>query len=595
LQVFAECFRPILASFESRLESIHSSKPSGPCKGSLESICTVYESTLQFLSLAYESIAGGWLDMVETNLIAGQDGISLYNDLQAVFLRVASPFTSYQKHLPELETKHSGAATQAIAKDVRQAVGGVSSSSSSADGSALETLQHASERLQELSSLIFPLAEGAVARFELLNGGYAATKALSSVDKLLSGQAGELAIAIHTLSTAMTADEKQLADNFDEQHVLCALEVLKVAGSFRRDMRSFETKSRVRLGVLRERMASHSARAIQVQEASLKTAPKTGLGSFVLPDSLSVVEIDSFLTQTVCDDTDVDDTSASYTVLQRLTADDRGVVPLYPEADEAIKRLANSCHTFVFDVCSSVPRYHLTGMGSMTCWRKEAVEENIASYGTLPQPYITQIGEHMLALVQALEPFASESDALALANEVMDGLRDVAVRPWRDFLDASGSSDYSDQIVRALMDGKELAEFALGYAEMLEDEEDLEEEEDEAMRKSSAFCNAWLDVVGLAVAGRLLERIMRIPSLTPKGCEHLNADLNYLVNVFSALGVSGHPHPLLGHIAEIAVLSGEDLAQQMASRDRSNPVQKSLLSIEERVAAMRGISANYNY
>jgi hypothetical protein len=345
---------------------------------------------------------------------------------------------------------------------------------------------------------------------------------------------------------------------------------------------------------LRERMASHSAQARKVKEASLKTAPKTGMGSFVLPDSLSVVEIDSLLTQAICDDTDLDEMSASYTVLQRLTADDRGIVPLYPEADEATKRLANSCHTFVFDVCSSVPRYHLSGMGSMTCWREEAVEESIASYGTLPQTYITQIGEHMLALVQALEPFASESDALALANEVMDGLRDVAVRPWRDFLDASGSSD-SDQIVRALMDGKELAEFALGYAEMLEDEEDLEEEEDEAMRKSSAFCNAWLDVVGLAVAGRLLERIMRIPSLTPKGCEHLNADLNYLVNVFSALGVSGHPHPLLGHIAEIAMLSGEDLALQMAARDRSNPVQMSLLSIEERVAAMRGLSANYNY
>jgi hypothetical protein len=33
----------------------------------------------------------------------------------------------------------------------------------------------------------------------------------------------------------------------------------------------------------------------------------------------------------------------------------------------------------------------------MTCWREEAGEENIASYGTLPQTYITQIGEHMLA------------------------------------------------------------------------------------------------------------------------------------------------------------------------------------------------------
>jgi hypothetical protein len=231
-------------------------------------------------------------------------------------------------------------------------------------------------------------------------------------------------------------------------------------------------------------------------------------------------------------------------------------------------------------------------MSSMSSWKEDAGDDNLASYGTLPQSYITQIGEHMLSLVQALEPFASDLNALALANEVMDGLRDVAVRPWRDFLDASGSSN-PERVIGTFMDGKDLSALVLGYTE-IEDDED-EEEEDETAKLSSAFCNAWLDVVGLAVAGRLLERVMRIPTLTPKGSEHLNADLNYLVNVFSALGVSGHPHPLLGHIAEIALLSGEDLAQQMEQRDRSDPLQKSLLLIEERVAAIRGISASYSY
>lgn len=536
---------------------------------------------MQFLSLAYESMTGGWLDMVEANLIAGDGGATLYTQMTAAFLQIATPFVAYQTTLAELEIKNSEKPTQLMAKDIRHAVGGVSS-----QGSMLDSLQHASEQLQSLSSRIFPMAEGAVARFELLNGGYAATNALSSVDKLLSGQAGELAIAIHTLSTAMTADEKQLAENFDEQHVLCALEVLKIAGLFRRDMRSFESKSRGRLGVLGQRMAAHAAQERKVKEASPESPLKTpSKGFFVVPDSMSIVEIDSFLSKAVCGDSDNDSGAASFTALQRLAADDHGTTPLYPQAAQATTRLANSCHSFVFDVCSSVPRYHLSGMSSMSAWKEDAVEDNLASYGTLPQSYITHVGEHMLALVQALEPFASDHDALTLANEVMDGLRDVAVRPWRDFLDASGSSSDPDKVVAALMDGKEIASMVLGYAEM-EDEEELEEE-DEATKRSSAFCNAWLDVVGLAVAGRLLERIMRIPNLTPKGCEHLNADLNYLVNVFSALGVSGHPHPLLGHIAEISVLSGEDLAQEMSQRDKSNPLQQSLLSIEERVAAMR--------
>ena len=74
---------------------------------------------------------------------------------------------------------------------------------------------------------------------------------------------------------------------------------------------------------------------------------------------------------------------------------------------------------------------------------------------------------------------------------------------------------------------------------------DVEDEDnDEESKAITNFCNAWLDVVGLAVTGRLMERLLRIPTLTAKGCEHLQADLNYLVNVFSALGVAGHPHRL---------------------------------------------------
>ena len=129
----------------------------------------------------------------------------------------------------------------------------------------------------------------------------------------------------------------------------------------------------------------------------------------------------------------------------------------------------------------------------------------------------------------------------------------------------------------------------------MEEEEELEEQDDDANRAVTVFCNSWLDVVGLAVAGRLLERILRIPSLTPKGCEHLNADLNYLVNVFSALGVSGHPHPLLGHIAELAILDRDALTQTIAGRNRSDPVELALASIEERLAAIRGVSAQFNY
>jgi hypothetical protein len=290
-----------------------------------------------------------------------------------------------------------------------------------------------------------------------------------------------------------------------------------------------------------------------------------------------------------------EEASSSSAALQRLAENNR-TTTLYPEAEEAMKRLGQACHNFVFDVCYSVPSRHLGGVSSMAAWKEEASADDFSSYGTLPQQYVTAVGEHMLALVQALEPFASDKEALSLANEVMSDVRDVSMSPWKDLLKTSShghSSSEADSVVRCIMDGKDIVSLLVGSTD-IEDEEDLEEE-DEETKAVTTFCNSWLDVVGLAVTGRLLERISCIPALTPKGCEHLNADLNYLVNVFSALGVSGHPHPLLGHIAELATMDRDALTERIASRDRSDPIDASLASIEERLAAIRSGATQYNY
>lgn len=86
------------------------------------------------------------------------------------------------------------------------------------------------------------------------------------------------------------------------------------------------------------------------------------------------------------------------------------------------------------------------------------------------------------------------------------------------------------------MKGKELADYVVKEStnSFDEEEEDGEEEEelDEAEKASAAFCNQWLDVLGSAVTGRLLERSLRIQHLTTKGSEHLSVDLNYIINVF---------------------------------------------------------------
>lgn len=169
----------------------------------------------------------------------------------------------------------------------------------------------------------------------------------------------------------------------------------------------------------------------------------------------------------------------------------------------------------------------------------------------------------------------------------MGGVREVAIEHWREFLASAGSMENSIAVVESLMNGEEILDLVVAAVPAEEDEE--EEEEDEASKASTAFCNAWLDVVGLGVTGRLLERIVRIPQLSSKGCEHINADLNYLVNVFTALGLKGHPHPLLSHFAEISVLEGDILKERISNFDRGDSIQAALQCIEQRLALMRGV------
>eukprot|EP00540_Astrosyne_radiata_P011706 CAMPEP_0116867404 /NCGR_PEP_ID=MMETSP0418-20121206/26602_1 /TAXON_ID=1158023 /ORGANISM="Astrosyne radiata, Strain 13vi08-1A" /LENGTH=215 /DNA_ID=CAMNT_0004503219 /DNA_START=168 /DNA_END=812 /DNA_ORIENTATION=- len=161
-KVLSECFRPILGSFQTRLESVlrpSASKTTGA--GSLENICALYEATLQFLTLAYEAVAGSWHDVADATTSAS--GVKLYQSITGVILQVASPFLVYQQHLGELEGQHSTVAQQLIAKDIRQAV-------SISNPNTVSMLQDATERLKGLAPFIFPLTEAAVVRLELLTG-----------------------------------------------------------------------------------------------------------------------------------------------------------------------------------------------------------------------------------------------------------------------------------------------------------------------------------------------------------------------------------------------------------------------------------------
>jgi conserved oligomeric Golgi complex subunit 7 len=489
----------------------------------------------QFLSLTYETI------------VASCTANDQLDDLQAVLPFTVSSYIEYQTKLSTCETKYFEEKGRALTKDIQAAA--MSLSATEDQGGFVDVIQTASEQLQALATSTFPMAEGAVARMELLSGGYDAQSVLAVVDSQVSTVAKEVALSVHKLCL--------LDIEFDEAIVLASLSVLKIAGSFRKSLDTLESKTHQRCSLMRDRIVKYSP-------------PK--LTDFMM----SAVEVDTFLTRKVC----CKDLQTSVDSLQTL-ADSKFV---FQKTREQCQRLAASCHEFVFHVCGSVPRLQLAKISLLGSWSSSAkVGDDAIDYGTLPQEYITHVGEHMLSLVQALEPFATDRDALELANHAMEGSKEVALGSWTDFC---SSVNGQDKLVPRLIESKTFEGYVLGAHLEEEDEQETERDEDEN-KAVTVFCNAWLEAIGTAVTGRLLERIMRIPLLTTKGSDQLCADLQYLINVLTALGVSELPHPLLGHLAELSTLETDLLEQRIESMDRSDDISNFVCLVESRLLAMR--------
>lgn len=89
-----------------------------------------------------------------------------------------------------------------------------------------------------------------------------------------------------------------------------------------------------------------------------------------------------------------------------------------------------------------------------------------------------------------------------------------------------------------------------------------------------------------------LHIITGIPRLSKTGSEHLATDLNYIINVFTALGVAGHPHPLLGYVAQLCQLNDESLRSQIEHRrgDEVSEAVECIKRMELRIAYVRGVS-----
>jgi hypothetical protein len=593
LAILQQSLKPLLGSLSSRLS-----------KQGLPQVTRVYQACLRFLSLAYDGMSAVYLDYMEaggstsadtnSNFKAGVDGIvtateeepdawQLWQDFLVIVTEViGQPLQSFQVQWASLEESQQG---QPKILQTRQELSALLAATKSGglDHGTVDQVWHwlteplSNDDGDKAESRIRQIVQQAIGRFALLRGGYGAPEAVYLVDQLL---AQYIQVVVQALRQWSEACQSQA---YEDAHVLSALSVLRMAGWVQQQIDQLQEETRQELRLLEGRIVKH----VQLLEG-LPTNP-LAVSKFVLPDSLSTVEINAMLTLSACgggsSHSNLETAQLGVSTLERVSADKM----LLSKSQQAATALAQICHAFVFDVCFTVPRLHLASLSGLGPWKAStSMDDPLVSYGTPPQSYITQVGEHMLSLVQALEPFAADAQSLGLVQPVMVNLRHVSMQPWKEFLRASGVEELADEtkLLTRLMDGKDLLHLVVGSPFMEEEEGEPEDVESKAV---DTFCNSWLDVTGLAVTGRLLERILRIPTLTAKGCEHLHVDLNYLVNVLTALGVQGHPHPLLGHMAELAILDDASLRARIQRHDTREPLESCLSAMEQRLAAMRGI------
>ena len=166
---------------------------------------------------------------------------------------------------------------------------------------------------------------------------------------------------IHFPPMFYLSEKNDLTENFDEQHVQCALEVSMVAGIVQRDLTSFDAIIRDKVRILAERIGT----TIDQESALTGAVVKNSASAALVPDSLSIVEIEAILANSRCAETDDSggaNKSPSVMNLHRLSNSDpdMGVVTtLLPQSFDSTERLVKSCQYFIFNFCSALPFRHL--------------------------------------------------------------------------------------------------------------------------------------------------------------------------------------------------------------------------------------------
>lgn len=432
-----------------------------------------------------------------------------------------------------------------------------------------------SERLVAVADYVFLPTESSLNRSIAILGGThiklvlrAVANALSTFAKQMTAKVDELRVACGlsndnceirqadktTASSTSIAESwarrLEMFDGAGKTVIPCALRALQCAGRFARHVRTLES---IVSGLLMELNVTLSPTQYPLEKTiAAAVAQGSSIGAsyalFVLQlDSSASSELKSFLSA-----------SASHHVSQSA----------FSTVAAPLCKLKSASGSLFFDLCLSPVEKMLAELHQEVIWAASGNAES-KSDNILPQSVITQVGEHLLSLVQELELFASSdalSDLLHLSGEAQ--ALAVASKGWKkmritlelreedgvDNLCKRPACSSAITVAEKVMFGSVFSKLDDLDGGLTDDATDPSDDEAAAM----AFVNEWLGAVSDATMGFVLGQIALVKKLTAVGRAQLIVDLDYISNVISAMGL--RQHPMITHLRQL--LTNEPKALQ---------------------------------
>jgi hypothetical protein len=265
-------------------------------------------------------------------------------------------------------------------------------------------------------------------------------------------------------------------------------------------------------------------------------------------------------------------------------------------AHQAITSFTLACQSIVFDVVLKPVTANFNKIAEMTdVWTANSEEDGyearpadgieLPHFSQAPSDYMTRVGEQLLVLPQQFEVYADD-EALAF---MIDKLPHIAKdQPTASEQDTASQDETLDQVNVEFANGVNTAEDAettdSAYSEqsavplstvsetIIAPPEDLLAEE---------ILQKWTLAICHGTMQSLVDNVTtNIHALSPQGSLQLRVDIEYLVNVLSALDV--RPSAAIVELHMLLGLNDADLGDRLRDNNENN-------ELLQRVAKLRGI------